>query len=131
MAKASPKKKVGNAKTANAKKEQYENQMKDELNLLLRTGMKNTNLSFVSITRVEINADYSIATAYWDTFDLAKRGTIKEALEGAVGKMRTHLANTLKIRHTPIIKVRFDSSFEDEAEITNLLEEEKKEGRDF
>lgn len=129
MAKA--KKKVGSAKSANAKKEQYENQMKDELNLLLRTGLNNTSLGFVSFTRVEINADYSIATAYWDTFDVTKRGTIKEALEGALGKMRSHLANTLKIRHTPIIKVKFDSSFEDEAGITALLNEEKKEGRDF
>ncbi len=114
-----------------SKKEQYENQIRDELNLLLRTGLNNTALSFVSITRVDVAADYSVATVYWDTFDQARRGSIKDAMDATVGKMRSHLAKNVKVRHTPAIVVKYDSSFEDEASIDTLLREEKKKGKSF
>lgn len=113
------------------RKEHFENQIKDALNSLLRQGMNNTALSFVSITRVDLNQDFSIAEVYWDTFDISKRGTIKEAMDGAAGKMRSHLAKVLKVRHTPILDIKYDSSFEDEAKIDDLLNSEKKNGKTF
>ncbi|EQC44214.1 30S ribosome-binding factor RbfA [Bacteriovorax sp. Seq25_V] len=114
-----------------SKKEQYENQIRDELNLLLRTGLNNSALSFVSITRVEVAPDYSVATIYWDTFDPSRRGSIKEAMDATAGKMRSHLAKTVKVRHTPALVIKYDSSFEDEASIDSLLREEKKKGKSF
>lgn len=114
-----------------SKKEQYEAQIKDELNLLLRTGLNNRILSFATVTRVEISPDYSSANVYWDTFDPSKRGSIKDAMAATAGKMRSHLAKTVKVRHTPSLNLLYDSSFEDAATIDNLLSDEKKKGKDF
>lgn len=114
-----------------SKKEQYEQSILNEVNKLLRTGMDNKSLSFVSITKVEMSQDFAYATLYWDTFDASKRGDISQALESSLGKMRSHLAKTLKVRHTPALSVKYDSQFEDSQNIEDILNSEKDKGKDF
>lgn len=106
-------------------KELYQEKIKNEINMLLRREMADPRLSLCSITRVDLNQDYSIANVYWDTFDPSKRGDIKKAIEGIAGKTRSLLAKNLSIRHTPIINFFYDSQFEDELKITKLLNSSK------
>ncbi len=102
----------------------FEERIKNEINSLLRRELKDPRLSLMSVTRVELNQDYSVATVYWDTFDSAKRGDIKTAIEGTTGRMRSLLAKNLKVRHTPELTFVYDSQFEDEARIERLLKED-------
>jgi ribosome-binding factor A len=103
----------------------YQDRMKNAINSILRREISDPRLSLCTITRVDLNPDYSVAEVYWDTFDASKRGDIKEAIEGLAGKMRTLLAKNLEVRHTPVITFIYDSQFEDEMNITKLLNKAK------
>ena len=106
------------------KKEKYEEQLLNEINLFLRRELKDSRLSFVSITKVELNKDYSQAKVYWDTFDGQKRGDIKKAIDGVAGKVRSLLAKVLKVRQVPNITFEYDSQYEAELKISKILQEE-------
>lgn len=111
----------------------FEEKIKNELNLTLRKSMSDPRLKFASFTRVELCDDYSMAKVYWDTFDASKRGDIKKAFEGVASKLRSVLAKELKIRHTPSIELYYDSQYDDEKKIVDLLaqagDEQSKDGK--
>lgn len=102
-------------------KETYQERIQNELNIVLRREIADPRLNLCTVTRVELNPDYSVASVYWDTFDSSKRGDIKKAIEGVVGKLRSILAKNLQVRHTPVLTFIYDSQFEDEMKITELL----------
>ena len=103
----------------------FEEKIKDQLNTVLRKDIADPRLTMLSFTRVELSNDYSYAKVYWDTFDTSKRGDIKKALEGVQNKLRSILAKEMNVRHTPALELIYDSTFEDELKITNLLSSEK------
>jgi ribosome-binding factor A len=105
-------------------KDKYEEMIQNDINQLLRTGLSDPRLSLVSITRVELNDDYSVAQVFWDTFDAGQRGDVKSAIEGTRGKVRSMLAKTLKVRHVPEINFFYDSQFEDEKKIMDLIQQD-------
>lgn len=88
---------------------------------MLRREISDPRLSMISITKVELNKDFSQAKIYWDTFDSSKRGDVKKAIDGVSKKMRSLLAKNLDVRHTPELFFIYDSQFEDEMKITQLL----------
>ena len=104
-----------------SKKNRYEELLRDEANLLLRQGFRDPRLNFVSFTKAELNDDYSLAKLYWDTFDAGHRGDIKDALSGITGKLRVMLSQKIELRHTPAIEFIYDSQYESEKKIENLL----------
>lgn len=93
------------------------------INSYLKTGLSDSRLTFVSITRVELNRDSSVASIYWDTFDSSKRGDTKTALASAAPKIRGHLAEILERRSVPQLQFFYDSQYEDESKIDRLLKE--------
>jgi len=103
----------------------FQDKIKNEISALLRTSLKDPRLIMMSVTRVELNQDYSMATVYWDTFDSSKRGDVKDAVEGIRGRLRSLLAKNLNVRHTPNLTFIYDSQFEDEQRIQDLLNQEK------
>jgi ribosome-binding factor A len=111
------------------KKEKIEGRLLQDLNTFLRTHVRDSRLKFISITKVEISTDFSYAKVYWDTFDDDARDDAQVALEKIRGKFRSMLAKTLKIRHTPELKFLYDSQFESENKIKEILEEESKKGK--
>ena len=102
-------------------KEKFEERILHEVNSALRKDFADPRLVMVSATHVELNKDYSQAKVYWDTFDSSKRGDAKLAIENITSKMRSKLASTLNVRHTPQIKFIYNSQFEDELSIIKLL----------
>lgn len=98
-------------------------------NAFIRTSISDSSLTFVSITRVELSDDLSNSKLYWDTFDASKRGDSKKAIESITGKLRTHLSKLLKMRHVPTITFVYDSQFDEEKKIDDLLVEEAKKGK--
>jgi ribosome-binding factor A len=104
-------------------KDLFQDKIRNEISLMLRREIADPRLTMISITRVELNQDYSVAKVYWDTFDASKRGDAKKAINGLTGKMRSLLAKNLDVRHTPILEFFYDSQFEDELKITQLLKD--------
>lgn len=102
----------------------FEERIKDQLNVALRRDLADPRLTMASITRVELTNDYSVAKVYWDTFDSSNRGNIKNAIDGVRTKLRSILARELKVRHTPELNLIYDSQFEDEKKIEDILKNE-------
>jgi ribosome-binding factor A len=105
----------------------YEERVRDVINTALRREFTDPRLMNVSVTHVELTQDYSHAKVYWDTFDTAKRGDAKEAIESTSGRMRKLLASKLEVRHTPEIHYVYNSQFEDESKISKLLKDSQNE----
>lgn len=113
------------------KKAKFEDRILNELNLILRKDLNDTRLQFASLTKVELTNDYSVATVYWDTFDLNKKDEISKALKAAQSKLRSSLSQVIKVRHTPELSLVYDEQYESEKHITDLLGDEAKNGKNF
>lgn len=113
-------------KNAPSSKELFQDKIRNEISLMFRREISDPRLTMISITRVELNQDFSVAKVYWDTFDASKRGDAKKAIEGLTGKMRSLLAKNLDVRHTPELNFYYDSQYEDEMRITQILNDSKK-----
>ena len=109
------------AKKNNFKKAKFEERLLNEINSLLRTGISDSRLQRVSITKVEMSPDYGYAVVYWDTFDAHTRGDAKAAIEAATGRIRSELAKVLDVRHVPSIIFIYDNQFEEEKKIMDLM----------
>lgn len=101
----------------------FEEKIRDAINVALRQSLKDPRLTMVSVTRVELTNDYSQAKVFWDTYDAEKRGDTKKAVEGVASKLRSILAKELNVRHTPELFLYYDSQFEDERKIEELLKD--------
>jgi ribosome-binding factor A len=109
------------AKKNNFKKAKFEERLLNEINSLLRTGISDSRLQRVSITKVEMSPDYGYAVVSWDTFDAHTRGDAKKAIEAAAGRIRSELAKVLDVRHVPSISFVYDNQFEEEKKIVDLM----------
>ena len=119
------------AKKNSFKKSKLEERILQELNSFIRTKLGDVRLQFVSITKVELNVDYSVAMVYWDTFQTETRGSAKEAIESARNRMRQVLAESLETRVVPQLVLKYDAQYESEKSITDLLKGEEKQGKGF
>ena len=97
--------------------------MMNEINSFLRRTVADARLKFVTVTKVEVSNDLSHAKVFWDTFDPLKRGDAKKAIGGLASKVRGQLAQVLEVRTVPTITFIYDSQYEDEKVITDLLKE--------
>jgi ribosome-binding factor A len=107
------------------KKDKFEERLLNEINSLLRTGISDSRLQRVSITKVELSPDYGYAVISWDTFDSGTRGDAKVAIEAAAGKIRSELAKVLDVRHVPSLSFIYDNQFEEERKIMELMKREQ------
>ncbi len=102
----------------------YEERVRDVINLALRREFTDPRLMNFSITHVELTQDYSHAKVYWDTFNTATRGDAKDAIESTTGRMRALLASKMEVKHTPQLHYIYNSQYEDESKITQLLKDD-------
>lgn len=114
-----------------SKKKQFEETLQNKINSILRKNFSDSRLQFVSITKVELSTDFANAIISWDTFDPSKRGDAKKAIQGISGRLRSLLAKTLKVRHTPSLTFVYDAEFEASSNIEAILAEEAKKGKGF
>jgi ribosome-binding factor A len=102
-------------------KEKYELQLKNELSLLVRTSFKDPRIHLTSITRAELNKDYSVAKIYWDSFDPNIREAAQTTFEELTGKFRTALAKNLPLKQIPKLIFLYDTQYDDEKHIEDLV----------
>lgn len=110
--------------TGKFNKEKYEEKFQLAITNILRRELADPRLQLMSVTKVDLNQDYSQAKVFWDTFDSTRKDEIASAVSSIGSKVRSELANKLKVRHVPEVVFIYDSQYEDEHRITQLLNKE-------
>jgi ribosome-binding factor A len=98
--------------------------IRKELALLVIGKVQDPRLHTLTISRVEVNDDMSLAQIYFTVFGGDKE--IKEATKGlqrAKGFLRSHIARTLNLRFTPDLLFRYDDRVEKVAELEEIFQE--------
>ncbi len=102
-----------------------------ELSQLLVTKVKDPRLGFVTVTHVDIAPDLKNAFVYYSVLgDEKARESSQEALEKARGFLQRQIADAIKLRYTPKLDFRLDSSLERGMEIDRVLRKLEKERPD-
>ena len=106
--------------------------MQERIQQIINTFVKSLSdprLQFMTVTKVQLSNDFSRAKVYWDTYDAEKKQDISQSLKRVRGKVRTQISNGLRIRQAPELDFIYDTQFEDESKITQLLKKEKDSGK--
>ena len=95
-----------------------------ELSLIFNRGLKDPRIGYVTLTAVDVTADLSIAKVYYTVIgdDQARKETAR-GLEKATPYIRRQLAQQLKMRHTPSLVFKYDTSIEYGNHIDSLLKD--------
>ena len=107
--------------------ERVEKIIERELASIIFTEVHNELIKFVSITKVALNKDMSVALVWYTV--LGNEGEIeatKKALEQAKGFLRSELAHRLDLRKTPELRFKYDESVTYGNHITEVLNNLKK-----
>ncbi len=100
-----------------------EQAIKEEVAQILQQEIKDPRIGFVTITRVEVTADLQHANIYVSL--LEGHGSSEETqagLKSATGYVRRLLGERLRLRVTPQVSFRSDSSIADSIRLSKLLE---------
>lgn len=94
-----------------------------ELADVLKTEVKNNLLTFVSITKVTMNKDLSLATIWYTVLgENDEKEATKKALENARGFLRSELASRVQMRKVPELRFKYDESLMYGNHIEEILE---------
>jgi len=107
-----------------ARKDRVSEQIRRELAELIRTELKDPRVGMISITEVEVTADYAHAKVFFST--LAGSEHLPEVMTGlqkASGFLRRELGKRISIHMTPQLHFVFDQSLERGAELSRLIQE--------
>ena len=107
-----------------SRKDRVSEQIRRELAELIRTELKDPRVGMISITDVEVTADYAHAKIYFST--LAGREhlvDVKTGLQKASGFLRRELGKRISIHMTPQLHFVFDQSLERGADLSKLIQE--------
>ncbi|RPI00884.1 MAG: 30S ribosome-binding factor RbfA [Calditrichaeota bacterium] len=92
-------------------------------NMLIR-GLKDPELSLITITKVRVTDDVSHAKIYYSVYGDEKRKLqAAQALERAKGFIRTEISHELKVRTVPTLAFCYDDSVEYADHIERLLKQ--------
>ena len=101
--------------------------IQEEISMILMKEVKDENIKFVTITGVETTNDLSFSKVYYTVLNKEKLKEAEEALERASSFIRTKLANTIEVRHTPELRFIYDKSIAYGEHIEELIEKIKEE----
>ncbi|QYR19730.1 30S ribosome-binding factor RbfA [Paenibacillus sp. sptzw28] len=99
-------------------------QLKKELSQIIQTELKDPRIGFITVTGVEVTSDLSQARVFLSVLgsDEQKEETLK-ALARGTGFLRSELGKRIRLRHTPELLFKFDSSIEYGSRIESLLDQ--------
>lgn len=97
-------------------------QMKKELSDIISRKLKDPRLGFVTVTAVELTGDLQHATVYITALgpEEEQNETLK-ILDKAKGFIRTEIGQRIRLRKTPELSFKFDTSIEYGNRIEQLL----------
>lgn len=88
--------------------------------------------AMISITRVKVSPDLSVADIYVSVMaSEGKKTAALNALKHSAGLMRSKLSRSLSLRQTPYLKFHFDERLQKELQTLDLLETIRRENEEL
>jgi ribosome-binding factor A len=101
-------------------------QIKKEIVDILRYEVKDPRVGFVTITDVEASGDLQHATVFVSVMgDEQQRKATMEALQKATGFIRAEVGRRVRLRRTPELHFKLDTSLDYSTRISEVLREIK------
>jgi ribosome-binding factor A len=98
-------------------------QIRRELTVLLRDGVKDPRIGMVTITDVEVSRDLAHAKVYFTTFGNEQAVLAsKRGLESAAGFLRRELGRHMKIRTVPGLRFLYDDTQQKGRRVSTLID---------
>jgi ribosome-binding factor A len=98
--------------------------MKRELSEMIQRELKDPGVGFVSVTRVDVSRDFSVARVYVSLFESDERAAeTMAALGRASGYLRGEVGRRLKLRRAPELDFRRDDSIRETLRLSRLMDE--------
>lgn len=99
-------------------------QMQKEISDVIRIGVKDPRIGFLTVTAVEVSSDYTHAKVFVSVLgDQEQRDRSMQALERAKGYIRSEVAKRIRLRVTPELHFKFDTSMDYSTRIGKVLQE--------
>ncbi|MDC7698624.1 30S ribosome-binding factor RbfA [Vogesella indigofera] len=114
---------MAKAKKGFSRSDRIAEQIQRELAELIRKGLKDPRVGWVTITAVEVTRDYSHAKVFYTVMEEGKREITQEALESAAGYLRNGIGKVLQIFTTPQLHFIYDDSIERGVYMSRLIDE--------
>jgi ribosome-binding factor A len=104
------------------RQERLEKIIERELSSILLMDVKDDRLKYVSITKVTLTKDYSIATIYYLVHGTPEQAEATgKTLEEAKGFLRSEISKRIDLRKSPELRFKRDESLEYGSKIENIL----------
>jgi ribosome-binding factor A len=104
--------------------ERIAEQIREELSQMLATEVSDPGVGLVTLTRVKVTADLSLARVYWTALgDAKERERTAKALNRTVPYLRHLLSQRLTLRRAPEVKFQFDESVAAQDRIEQIIQE--------
>lgn len=108
--------------------ERIDELIKEEVSKIILYELKNPNIEMVTVTKVETTNDLRYANVFFSVYaEEDRKAVIIEQLENARKTVRHLLGRVIRLRYTPEIVFKYDSSIEHSAKIAKILNDLKKE----
>ena len=110
-----------------SRQEKLAEELRKEISSIIQKEVKDPRLGFVTITRVEMTQDLRYAKIFFSVLGEDKEyKKTRQALDSALGFIRSLIAQRVKLRFAPEIVFKEDRSSEYSIKIQKLLDEIKR-----
>jgi ribosome-binding factor A len=104
--------------------ERVAEQLREEVSQILATEVADPGVGLVTVSRVKVTPDLSLARVYWTLLgDAAERKKTTAALKRAAPFVRHLLAERLSLRRVPEVHFQFDEGLAAHARVEEILHE--------
>ena len=107
---------------SNIRIERLNHAFMEEISRILMLEVKDEDISFVTITGVDITNDLSYAKVYFTVLDKEKKEDVIKSLNKASHFIRGKLSEKIEIRHTPELQFIYDESIEYGEHIDEIID---------
>lgn len=104
--------------------ERIAEQLREEVSQILATEVADPGVGLVTVTRVKVTPDLSLARVYWTLLgDAAERKRTTKALQRASAFVRHVLATRVTLRRVPEVHFQYDEGLAAHQRVEELLHE--------
>jgi ribosome-binding factor A len=108
--------------------ERIAEQIREEVSQILASEMADPRIGLITVTRVKVTPDLSLARVYWTLMgEAAEQKVTAKALARAASYVRRLLSARLTLRRSPEVQFIFDQSVAAQDRVEEILQELKRE----
>ena len=108
---------------ADGRVQRVASELKKVISTLLRSKVKDTKLSLVTITEIELSKDLSFAKVFYSCLIEDDKEYVVDAFKKSKGFFRSAIAKNLQLRIVPELKFIYDESLEYGMKMESKIEE--------